>query len=327
MEHGWSTGTAAAVRPERRPPSWRLGASLGTFPVAIGVRRHLARRVPQVSGKPSDLCAALERALRELVPEAMEVRFSCVGPTRRSRRRSWRGKGGAGARLLARGSRNRSRRRRPERRLTLLASSRRLGEELDDIGDQVESRRSLFFGVPSVPPVKTRADAHDRLLEVDVTPAERQQLPLSHSCLERNQATASYTARRGGVRRAAGAPHSRSTPLPFAPAAVSALAGVLAPDSNPRIGKSRLPAGRRSTRAGASRVLTASSRAHAGHRSTARCPRRRFGGPAGAPTSAWRGQSSSDMSRRSTACVPETRATGQPTHRIRSLARPDSPRH
>ena len=126
------------------------------------------------------------------------VRFSCVGPTR----------GIAGARhrrieLAAEQDRRR------EEAVAIRAgedeavvdrhcptSSRQPSEQLDDVGDQVDVSSLAVLRRPERAARVAPANAHDRLPEIDVAPAQREQLPLPHACLERDEAQASGRARR-----------------------------------------------------------------------------------------------------------------------------------
>ena len=61
-------------------------------------------------------------------------------------------------------------------------------EEHDDVGDQVDVSSLAVLGRPERAAGEARADAYDRLLEIDIAPAEREQLSLPHPRLEGDQA-------------------------------------------------------------------------------------------------------------------------------------------
>lgn len=125
-----------------RQPSNRKGAlhlgglelSLGTFPMAVDVRRHLERGVPQVPREPGALCAALTRALCERVPEAVERSLLLRGPNPPDL-----GAGQGGVKVapkqnpLARGSRNRTRILKPLRGQTRLNHALATGHSTVDV--------------------------------------------------------------------------------------------------------------------------------------------------------------------------------------------------
>jgi hypothetical protein len=50
------------------------------------------------------------------------------------------------------------------------------------------SRRSRFFGVPTTPPVKGAPNTDNRTFEIDIVPAQPEQLSLSHSRLQGDEA-------------------------------------------------------------------------------------------------------------------------------------------
>ena len=131
-----------------------LELSLGAFPMAVDVGGHLQRGVPRVSGQPGDLGAALEGSLRERVPEAVEgpqllgrpgALDSCSGHRR--------------IELASKqvGGREKALRRGRVEDEVLLAPTpccaAPLGKQLNDVGIRSTSRRSLFLGVPTAPPV------------------------------------------------------------------------------------------------------------------------------------------------------------------------------
>ena len=107
----------------------------------------------KMTGEPCDLSAALERSLRERVPEAMKRPALQRRPHARNLRR--------GHRRVEVASEENRRRKEPvvtrpredqtfDRLVAVIAPSR---EQLDDIRDQVNVTSLPFLGVPTVPPV------------------------------------------------------------------------------------------------------------------------------------------------------------------------------
>jgi hypothetical protein len=63
-----------------------------------------------------------------------------------------------------------------------------LSQQFDYVGDQVDVATLAVFRRPKRAARVTSADTHDRLLEIDVAPAKREEFPLPHACLERDEA-------------------------------------------------------------------------------------------------------------------------------------------
>jgi hypothetical protein len=145
--------------------------------------------MPEVAREPGDLSTGLERALRERMSEAVERplllrrphpaylssshRWVQVTPEQDSRREKP---------MLA------FRRKDQVTTDRVAAAIAPIGEQTHNIRDQIDVSSLAVLGRPNLASGVARPDANDRLLEVDVIPAEREQFALPHAGLQGAQA-------------------------------------------------------------------------------------------------------------------------------------------